>query len=54
MGVLDLIFAKGTPTPLTDATIRNAKAKDKPYKLADTEGMYLLIAPIKQPLSACL
>ncbi|MBU6339171.1 MAG: tyrosine-type recombinase/integrase [Rickettsiales bacterium] len=29
--------------PLTDIKVKNAKAKDKPYKLADGEGMYLLI-----------
>lgn len=29
--------------PLTDTAIRNAKAKDKPYKLADEKGLYLLI-----------
>lgn len=31
--------------PLTDATIRTAKPQDKPYKLADGEGMYLEVAP---------
>lgn len=31
--------------PLTDAQIRNAKPKDKPYKLADGDGLHLLIAP---------
>jgi integrase len=32
--------------PLTDATIRNAKANpDKPYKLTDEKGMYLLVNP---------
>jgi integrase len=30
---------------LTDITIRNAKPKDKPYKLSDSKGMYLLIKP---------
>lgn len=29
--------------PLYDATVRNAKPKDKPYKLADAEGLYLLV-----------
>ena len=29
--------------PLTDTAIRNAKAKDKPYKLSDEKGLYLLI-----------
>jgi integrase len=31
--------------PLTETTIRNAKARKTPYKLADQEGMYLLIKP---------
>lgn len=31
--------------PLTDAAIRTAKPQDKPYKLADGEGMYLEVAP---------
>ena len=30
---------------LTDTTIKNAKPKDKPYKLADEKGMYLLVNP---------
>ncbi len=30
---------------LSYITIRNAKPKEKPYKLADTEGMYLYIQP---------
>lgn len=29
--------------PLTDADCRNAKGKDKPYKLTDGEGMFLLV-----------
>lgn len=29
--------------PLTDAACRNAKAGEKPYKLADEKGMYLLV-----------
>ena len=29
--------------PLTDTAIRNAKAKDKPYKLSDGRGLYLLV-----------
>jgi integrase len=29
--------------PLTDAQPRNAKPKDKPYKLADGQGLYLLV-----------
>lgn len=31
--------------PLTDTAIRKAKPQDKPYKLADGGGMYLLINP---------
>lgn len=30
---------------LTDTAIRNAKPKDKPYKVADSQGLYLLINP---------
>ncbi|MDH7974808.1 integrase arm-type DNA-binding domain-containing protein [Sphingomonas sp. AR_OL41] len=30
---------------LTDAAIRNAKPKDKPYKVADSQGLYLLVNP---------
>jgi hypothetical protein len=29
--------------PLTDTAIRNAKAKDKPFKLTDGRGLYLLV-----------
>jgi integrase len=29
--------------PLSDTAARNAKAKEKPYKLADEKGMYLLV-----------
>jgi hypothetical protein len=32
-----------TVMPLSDTAIRNAKAKDKPYKLADEKGPYALI-----------
>jgi integrase len=31
--------------PLSDTTIRNAKPKDKPYKLTDGRGLFLLINP---------
>ena len=31
--------------PLTDTAIRNAKPKDKPYKVADSYGLYLLVNP---------
>ena len=30
---------------LTDTTIRNAKAREKSYKLTDGGGMYLLVTP---------
>lgn len=32
------------PMPLTDAAIRRAKPADKPEKLADGGGLFLLIA----------
>ncbi|MGZ5818799.1 MAG: Arm DNA-binding domain-containing protein, partial [Burkholderiaceae bacterium] len=32
-------------TPLTDIQARNAKPKDKPYKLSDGGGMYLEVMP---------
>lgn len=31
--------------PLTDTACRNAKSTDKPYKLADGAGLYLLVKP---------
>jgi len=31
--------------PLTDVAIRNAKPRDKPYKVADTLGLFLLVQP---------
>jgi len=31
--------------PLTDAAVRNAKPKDKAYKLSDSAGLYLLVQP---------
>lgn len=30
---------------LTDITIRNAKPKEKPYKLGDSGGLFLLVQP---------
>ena len=30
---------------LTDVTVRNLKSKDKPYKVADERGMYILVQP---------
>ncbi len=32
-------------TPLTDSKCEAAKAKDKPYKLSDGGGLYLLVRP---------
>jgi len=31
--------------PLTDLKIRNAKPKEKPYKLGDSQGLFLLVQP---------
>lgn len=31
--------------PLTDVQIRAAQARDKPYKLADGGGLYLIATP---------
>lgn len=36
---------RATPNALTDTAIRAAKAGDKPYKLADGGGLYLLVNP---------
>jgi hypothetical protein len=33
------------PMSLSDAKVRNAKPRTKPYKIADGEGLFLLIAP---------
>jgi integrase len=33
------------PKSLSDATVRNAKPKAKPYKIADGEGLFLLVLP---------
>jgi hypothetical protein len=38
--------AKGGPQmALTDTSIRNAKSKEKPYKLGDSGGLFLLVQP---------
>ena len=34
-----------TPMPLTDAALKNAKATDKPLKLFDGGGLFLLVTP---------
>ena len=36
--------------PLTDTAIRNAKPKDRPYKVGDTQGLYLLVNPVGSKL----
>jgi hypothetical protein len=32
--------------PLNDVACRQAKPKEKPYKLADSKGLYLEVAPV--------
>ena len=44
-GVVGTLRGKRTPMPLTDLTIRRAQPKDKPYKLYDAYGLFLLINP---------
>ena len=39
------INSKAPAMPLPNTTIRNAKPIDKPYKLSDAQGLYLLIKP---------
>jgi hypothetical protein len=34
---------RDTVTPLSDTACRQAKPKEKPYKLADVGGLYLLV-----------
>ena len=36
--------------PLTDTAIRNAKPKAKPYKVGDSQGLYLLVNPVGSKL----
>lgn len=31
--------------PLTDTAVRNAKPREKPYKVTDMQGLYLLVNP---------
>jgi integrase len=45
LGVSVSTFAGDTPMPLSDARIRSAKSKLKAYKLADANGLYLLVKP---------
>lgn len=35
--------------PLSDVTIRNIKATDKPQKKFDGDGLYILVSPTKKP-----
>src|SRR3546814_10774480 len=37
--------ARGPQMALTDATTRNAKPREKPYKVSDAKGLYLQINP---------
>ena len=30
---------------LTDVALKNLKSKEKPYKVADRDGMYVVVAP---------
>jgi len=43
MGVYPLPKMEIPPVPLSDTTCRTAKPKEKPYKLADEKGMFLLV-----------
>ena len=36
---------------LTDVAIKNLKSKEKPYKVADRDGMYVVVAPSERSLS---
>ena len=38
-------MGKNTPTPLTDTKLRKAKPTDKPYKLTDAGGLFVLVHP---------
>ena len=35
----------GNFMPLTDTAVRNTKPREKPYKLADERGLFLLVTP---------
>ena len=37
-------YLKGDTMPMTDTAIRNAKPGDKPVKLSDERGLFLLIS----------
>jgi len=38
-------YRSGEPDMLTDTRCRNAKPKDRPYKLTDGKGLYLGSSP---------
>lgn len=44
-GGIGAIPPADAPIPLTGTAIRNAKPYDRPYKLADGGGLYLLVNP---------
>jgi Arm domain-containing DNA-binding protein len=37
---------------LTDTAIRNAKPRERPYKLSDSRGLYLLVTPQRGEVGA--
>lgn len=46
MGAIANRFGKWPPTmALTDTAVRNAKPREKPYKLGDSLGLFLLVQP---------
>ena len=38
-----IFYGVDTPMSLSDTTCKNVKPKEKPFKLADEKGMFLLI-----------
>jgi integrase len=44
-GLFQNLILRGPHMALTDTAVRNAKPKDKPYKLGDAQGLYLLVNP---------
>jgi len=45
LGVIELVLRKLPPMALTDTAIRNAKPSEKPRKLTDEKGLFLLVTP---------
>ncbi len=45
LGAIITLKITVAPMPLTDTTIRNAKPKEKPFRLFDGNGLYLEISP---------